>query len=775
MHHRLASLAVSPSSPRHATPRRTTPRHAEKPRSSKPLAAARASPAHHPRRAAMQVFHVVRLRNLWEETYITADEDGRSAYHYDPGRRPSHEAIWAVQLAVAGEPPTQYVLLRGAYGRYLGAPDAVERHWPLSCCWPAPVVGQRDFDQPVVDAIMWRAVRRTGHVVCLHDKSGRYLRGKLMSTLVCGGRPSLTVGDGRLSDDEKELRWEVRPVLPSPGRPELPIATEADLAELFVKICFPPRRREIQFVAPDGDGNIVWDSFQYQGRSVQLLRNELENRVGYAITVCVRAGSPRCSSTCLAAGRPCTSSLSGATAKEKEEKAAAAEGADLLCSLLEQGRLASPAWPPAAQPSDHPMIDRDRWNPTGAPAGMRALVWFANTVALVLLAFFVVPLVPRCNSIEEEATAVADWTALLEDVVITVMGYLADPDDLVRSGAPPWLLYSCDAYGPTAAALYCPATGKSLRIPLPAALLDGRPVIGASQGWLVTVDEAPNLHLVLVNPITGATAALPPITSHHNVERFTSRKGEGMGVVLSRSPVEGSACVALLLHRPDGDVSFARVGDERWTPVAYPGQAWSTGCRHAIYNDADGLFYTLRYDGSVYAIDVPRAAAASSPPATREVMRRGHAERSSSSATACFPAEHFPALKPGCAYLADDHELVSVRKHCRRDIGRWDMKRGQMERLSGEDDVAAPSQPWLNWPTPSLSNVLARQPMMEVFQEVEFAALRIWKSGSYLHADEDGRSVYVGSLPRDGGGDSRHCAVWAVEPPIDAAAPLPHR
>uniref|UniRef100_A0A0E0AR87 Uncharacterized protein n=1 Tax=Oryza glumipatula TaxID=40148 RepID=A0A0E0AR87_9ORYZ len=73
----------------------------------------------------------------------------------------------------------------------------------------------------------------------------------------------------------------------------------------------------------------------------------------------------------------------------------------------------------------------------------------------------------------------------------------------------------------------------------------------------------------------------------------------------------------------------------------------------------------------------------------------------------------------------------------------------------------------------SLSNVLARQPMMEVFQEVEFAALRIWKSGSYLHADEDGRSVYVGSLPRDGGGDSRHCAVWAVEPPIDAAAPLP--
>uniref|UniRef100_A0A0E0I7L5 Uncharacterized protein n=1 Tax=Oryza nivara TaxID=4536 RepID=A0A0E0I7L5_ORYNI len=286
----------------------------------------------------------------------------------------------------------------------------------------------------------------------------------------------------------------------------------------------------------------------------------------------------------------------------------------------------------------------------------------------------------------KEETAVADWSALPEDVIITVMGCLSVLGDLVRSGAvcstwrdayatfrrlhlpsttaqPPWLLYACDAHGPAAAALYCPATGKSLR-------------------------------------------------------------------------------------------------------------AWSTGCRHAIYDDADGLFYTLRYDGFVYAIDVPRAAAASSPPATREVMRsvtnadngskylvrvpcsgdllqvwrfvnydngdeveededaedlplgtkhlqifkvdgveQKLVEASAASLedhvlflghgfSACFPAEHFPALKPGCAYLADDHELVSVRKHCRRDIGRWDMKRGQMEKLSGEDDVAAPSQPWLNWPTP---------------------------------------------------------------------------
>ncbi|XP_052163966.1 uncharacterized protein LOC127781100 [Oryza glaberrima] len=60
----------------------------------------------------------------------------------------------------------------------------------------------------------------------------------------------------------------------------------------------------------------------------------------------------------------------------------------------------------------------------------------------------------------------------------------------------------------------------------------------------------------------------------------------------------------------------------------------------------------------------------------------------------------------------------------------------------------------------------------ESINKLTSEALRIWKSGSYLHADEDGRSVYIGSLPR-AGGDSRHGTVWAVEPPIDAAAPLP--
>ncbi|EAZ41623.1 hypothetical protein OsJ_26156 [Oryza sativa Japonica Group] len=306
----------------------------------------------------------------------------------------------------------------------------------------------------------------------------------------------------------------------------------------------------------------------------------------------------------------------------------------------------------------------------------------------------------------EEETAVADWSALPEDIIITVMGCLSVLGDLVRSGAvcstwrdayatfrrlhlpsttaqPPWLLYACDAHGPAAAALYCPATGKSLRVPLPAALLDGRPVIGASQGWLVTVDEAPNLHLVLVNPITGATAALPPITTLHNVERFTSKKGK------TRYRVYDDMDTA---RRPLSTRAQARewVYHQVWRFVDY-----DDGDEVEEDEDAEDLPLGTKHL-QIFKVDggEQKLVEASAASLEDHVLFLGHGF------SACFPAEHFPALKPGCAYLADDHELVSVSKHCRRDIGRWDMKRGQMERLSGEDDVAAPSQPWLNWPSP---------------------------------------------------------------------------
>uniref|UniRef100_A0A0D9X4Q5 Uncharacterized protein n=1 Tax=Leersia perrieri TaxID=77586 RepID=A0A0D9X4Q5_9ORYZ len=53
---------------------------------------------------------------------------------------------------------------------------------------------------------------------------------------------------------------------------------------------------------------------------------------------------------------------------------------------------------------------------------------------------------------------------------------------------------------------------------------------------------------------------------------------------------------------------------------------------------------------------------------------------------------------------------------------------------------------------------------MEFFQGVEFVRLRSWEHGTYVTADEDGRSVLLGSGYARG-------AVWAVEPLLAAGPP----
>ncbi|CAO2035020.1 unnamed protein product [Urochloa humidicola] len=253
-----------------------------------------------------------------------------------------------------------------------------------------------------------------------------------------------------------------------------------------------------------------------------------------------------------------------------------------------------------------------------------------------------------------------DWSRLPEDLLVSIIRALQIAD-AVRSGAvctlwhaaydafrrlrvpsprqPPCLLYASDALAPGAAALHCPATGTTLRIPFPLAPVTRRPLLGSGHGWLVTADEASDLHLV--NPVTGGRVALPPITALHHVRAeqgnpaaysvyenlpYNHHKGGfevdteptvlDMGrahefvydrVALSASPSAGRAsCVVLLLHMPQGEVSFARPGDEKWTWVA-PGDGglpWRYGYCDAVYSDADVLFYLLRLDASMYSLDL---------------------------------------------------------------------------------------------------------------------------------------------------------------------------
>ncbi|KAF0907857.1 hypothetical protein E2562_022261 [Oryza meyeriana var. granulata] len=80
---------------------------------------------------------------------------------------------------------------------------------------------------------------------------------------------------------------------------------------------------------------------------------------------------------------------------------------DLVCSLLEEGRAGPAARAPPRITADVavalPQHGRDghRYNPIHALAGMRAAVWFFNTVALVLLGIVAVKLVPLCKTTQQ--------------------------------------------------------------------------------------------------------------------------------------------------------------------------------------------------------------------------------------------------------------------------------------------------------------------------------------------------------------------------------------
>ncbi|KAL6603102.1 hypothetical protein ACP70R_043463 [Stipagrostis hirtigluma subsp. patula] len=173
----------------------------------------------------------------------------------------------------------------------------------------------------------------------------------------------------------------------------------------------------------------------------------------------------------------------------------------------------------------------------------------------------------------------------------------------------PCLLYAAAASSSddrAAATLYSITDGKSYTVPLPAgASIPAGFWLGASHGWLVTVDDHADLHLV--NRVTGQRVSLPPVATVEQVRLVHDDTGAVVPdkylvypydwslrveplddpkyftldarklvdflyirVVISSDPSDDGDCVVVLLHRPRYQLSFARPGDAHWTWIRGP-------------------------------------------------------------------------------------------------------------------------------------------------------------------------------------------------------------
>ncbi|KAK3120201.1 hypothetical protein QOZ80_9AG0683580 [Eleusine coracana subsp. coracana] len=253
-----------------------------------------------------------------------------------------------------------------------------------------------------------------------------------------------------------------------------------------------------------------------------------------------------------------------------------------------------------------------------------------------------------------EASVHPDWSGLPEDLIAIVMRVLDIPNLLRASSvcaswraaafpvrrvripikdASPCLLYSCAGDDADTASLYSPSSGVSFKVRLPGPAFRSRYVFGSGHGWIVAADEESNLQAL--NPLTGAQVDLPPVTGLYHVESCSDDQGRPAynlrddvmapgardvytplelrlylyhHVYLSCSPSAGAECIVLLLHKHNGEMFFARVGDSRWTRISWkePNERFpcNEGCRAAAYNKNDGLFYVLFSDDSVFTLDL---------------------------------------------------------------------------------------------------------------------------------------------------------------------------
>ncbi|VAI54428.1 unnamed protein product [Triticum turgidum subsp. durum] len=263
----------------------------------------------------------------------------------------------------------------------------------------------------------------------------------------------------------------------------------------------------------------------------------------------------------------------------------------------------------------------------------------------------------------------------------------------------------------------------------------------------------------IVNPITSEQIALPSVITIAQVTPVFDETGALCKYIYSRDTAEHRSTtdpqavdlgelpqylqkkafvfydastggyIVVLIHDPDGQLSFAWLGDDKWTWLKP--RCFFQDC---VYKD--GMLYAVASLGEIYAFDLKGPVVATNAPCgdLMQVFRSQHVvdcDPCADTAThvhytskikifevvtmpekdvginslkdhvllvgqnqsLCLSAEEYPQLKANNVYVTDDHKYLTFYKNNRRDIAVFDLANNSSEEL-----VSPPL--WSNWPTP---------------------------------------------------------------------------
>uniref|UniRef100_A0A0D9WR11 KIB1-4 beta-propeller domain-containing protein n=1 Tax=Leersia perrieri TaxID=77586 RepID=A0A0D9WR11_9ORYZ len=220
------------------------------------------------------------------------------------------------------------------------------------------------------------------------------------------------------------------------------------------------------------------------------------------------------------------------------------------------------------------------------------------------------------------ATAAASpgWPDLPMDILLEILRLLECTDlmrcaatgtraycDLRRRGIAgsrqtPCLIYRPEATGLNAIGMYCLSEKRPYVIPIPDPPISEWHWFGSSDGWLMTADCRSDI--ILLNPITGRQIALPPAITMEHVKPVMNEEGILQMYEVSFYDARNPSLehtepgtysleeyhddyIAVLVHGPYDQLSFAKVGGNTWNWLAV--DFFLVDC---IYHD--GWFYAGR-------------------------------------------------------------------------------------------------------------------------------------------------------------------------------------